>query len=74
MKITIIKIQYSCIIKIHSHNGSIISVQETKKILNDPTLSDKQAGEIRDSFRMLSEVVFDKWYDERKNKKEAIIN
>ncbi len=66
MKITTIKIQYFCIIKVHSQNGSVISIQETKKILNNPNLSDEQAEEIRDNFRMLGEVVFDKWFEEKK--------
>ena len=66
MKITTIEIQYACVIKIHSRNGSIISIEQTKKLLNDPTLSDEQAEEIRDGFRMLGEVIFDKWFEERK--------
>ena len=67
MKITTIRISYSCEIIVHSRNGSIISIEQTKKLLNDPTLSDEQAEEIRDGFRMLGEVIFDKWFEERKN-------
>jgi len=66
MKIQTIKIQYLCEVKIHLYNGNAISVEQTKKILNDPTMSDEQAEEIRDGFRMLGEVIFDKWFEERK--------
>ena len=47
MKIQTIKIQYLCEVKIHLYNGNAISVEQTKKILNDPTMSDEQAEEIR---------------------------
>lgn len=79
MKITTIKIQYLCEVKIHLYNGNVVSIEQTKKLLNDPTLSDEQAEEIRDGFRMLGEVIFDKWFEERKQgqhkqDKEVIIN
>ncbi len=79
MKTTIIKIQYLCKVKIHLYNGNVISTLQTKKLLNDPNLSDEQAEEIRDGFRMLGEVIFDKWFEERKKgqlnqKEEMIIN
>jgi hypothetical protein len=79
MKITTIKIQYICEVKIHLYNGNVISTLQTKKLLNDPDLSDEQAEEIRDGFRLLAEVIFDKWFEERKKgqykqSKEVIIN
>lgn len=54
-----------CII-VHSHNGNLLTVEDTKKILNKPELTDEEATEIRDGFRHLTEVIFDKWMEERK--------
>lgn len=56
----------SCIVIVHSHNGNLLTVEDTKKILNKPELTDEEATEIRDGFRHLTEVIFDKWMEERK--------
>ena len=54
-----------CII-VHSHNGNLLTIEDTKKILNKPELTDEKATEIRDGFRLLSEVIREKWLEERK--------
>lgn len=54
-----------CII-VHSRNGNLLTVEDTKKILNKPELTDEKATEIRDGFRLLSEVIREKWLEERK--------
>ena len=60
------------IIVIHTYDGHLLTSEQSKKILNDPTLTDEQVTEIRDGFRHLAEVIFDKWMEERKalNKKK----
>ncbi|MDP3785096.1 MAG: hypothetical protein Q8R12_03420 [bacterium] len=54
-----------CII-VHSHNGNLLTVEDTKKILKNQELTDEKATEIRDGFRLLSEVIREKWLEERK--------
>lgn len=54
-----------CII-VHSHNGNLLTVEDTKKILNKPELTDEEATEIRDGYRLMAEVIFDKWLGERR--------
>ncbi len=48
----------------------MLSVERVKKILNDPELSDKEIEEIRDGFRNLAEVIFEKWKEERQAEKK----
>ena len=45
----------------------MLSVERTKQLLNDPTLSDKEVAEIRDEFRALAEIIFEKWQEERES-------
>ena len=54
-----------CLI-VHSHNGNLLTIEQTKKILNNPELSDEQLTEIRDGYRLMAEVIFEKWIEERK--------
>jgi hypothetical protein len=53
----------------------MLSVEQMKKILDDPNLSDDQITEIRDSFRILAEIIFDEWAKDRAKtaKKESNI-
>lgn len=51
---------------VHLKNGNLLTVEDTKKILNKPELTDEKATEIRDGFRLLSEVIREKWLEERK--------
>ncbi len=49
----------------------MLSVERVKELINDPNLSDKEIGEIRDGLFMLAEVMFEQWQAERiKAKKE----
>ena len=43
----------------------MLSIERVKELINDPNLSDKEITEIRDGFRMLSEVIFEQWQAER---------
>lgn len=63
------------IIVVHTYDGHLLTIEQSKKILNDPTLSDEQVAEIRDGFRHLAEVIFDKWMEERKalNKEKLLV-
>ena len=53
----------------------MLSVEQMKKILDDPSLSDDETKEIRDSFRILAEIIFDEWQKDRAKsaKKESNI-
>jgi hypothetical protein len=42
----------------------MISIERTKELLADATISDQEAEKIRDSFRDLAEIIFNKWKDE----------
>jgi hypothetical protein len=39
----------------------MLSIEQTKRLLGNPQLSDREAEEIRDISYMLAEVVFEKW-------------
>jgi hypothetical protein len=44
----------------------MLSVERIKEIINDPSLSDEELTEIRDEYRLLAEIIFDHWNEERK--------
>ena len=44
----------------------MLSLEYTKKLLNDPNLSDKEIQEIRDGFYLLAEIIFEKWKEDKK--------
>lgn len=44
----------------------MLSLERTKELLNDPTLSEKEIEEIRDGLRLLAELIFEKWQEDRK--------
>ena len=49
----------------------MLSLEETKKILKDSEMSDKEAEEIRDGYLNLAEIIYEKWLvDTKKNKEE----
>jgi hypothetical protein len=39
----------------------MLSIEQTKRLLGNPQLSDHEAEEIRDISYMLAELVFEKW-------------
>ena len=39
----------------------MLSLNETKRILNRPKMSDEEAEKIRDGFYNLTEIIFEKW-------------
>ena len=39
----------------------MLNLEETKKILKKPEMSDKEAEEIRDGFLNLAEIIYEKW-------------
>lgn len=51
---------------VHLENGHILTIEDTKKILKAPNMSDDDATEIRDGFRRLVEVIYDKFMSERR--------
>jgi len=48
---------------------NMLSIEQTKKLLKDPNISDKEIEEIRDGFRMLAEIIFEKWQQEKQTKR-----
>ncbi len=46
----------------------MLSVERTKQILNDPSLSDEDAEKLRDDFRVLAEIVFEQWRAQHQKK------
>ena len=43
----------------------MISIEETKRILKDKTISDEEAEIIRDEFRALAEIIFEKYQSDK---------
>lgn len=44
----------------------MLTIQQFKKTLNDPTISDSEALEIRDQLYSLAEIIFEQWQAEKK--------
>jgi len=44
----------------------MLSIERIKEIIDDPSLSDEELIEIRDEYRLLAEIIFDQWNEERK--------
>lgn len=48
----------------------MISIEQAKKLLNNPDLTDKEVECARDEMRMLAEMIFEVWQkDKNKNEK-----
>jgi len=48
----------------------MLSLEQAKKSLNDPTLSNEEILEIRDGLHALAEIILEKWQeDQKKNRK-----
>ena len=43
----------------------MLTIQQVKRTLNDPAISDSEALEIRDQLYSLAEIIFEKWQKER---------
>ena len=55
-------------------NKPMLSLERTKELLNDPTPSDKEIEEIRDGFHSLTEIIFEKWKEDREKERESKLN
>lgn len=44
----------------------MLSIEETRRLLGDDTMTDAEVSEIRDAFRILGEIIFEQWLSERK--------
>jgi hypothetical protein len=49
---------------------TMLSIERIKEILNNPTLSDREAAQIRDELRYLAELLFDQWEYEENQRRE----
>jgi hypothetical protein len=47
----------------------MLTLEQVKKLLNDPAIPDDEALEIRDHFYSLAEIIFEQWQKERENEK-----
>ncbi|ABC77911.1 hypothetical protein [Syntrophus aciditrophicus] len=47
----------------------MLNLEQVKKILNDPAISDSEALEIRDHLYSLAEIIFEQWQSQRENDK-----
>jgi hypothetical protein len=45
---------------------SQLTIEEVKELINDPSISDEEVTEIRDSCMNLAEIIFEQWNEERK--------
>ncbi len=43
----------------------MISVEQARTLLNDPTLSDEEVAAIRDELRLLAEIIYDRWIEQK---------
>jgi len=46
----------------------MLTVEETRRLIGDASITDQEAEEIRDSLRILAEIIFEQWLAERKIK------
>jgi len=44
----------------------MISVQQAQQLINDPTLSEKEVQVIRDEMRLLAEIIYECWQEQKK--------
>jgi hypothetical protein len=44
----------------------MLSIEETRRLIGDETLTDVEVTEIRDAFQILGEIIFEQWLSERK--------
>ena len=47
----------------------MLSIEETRKHLDNKNLTDKEVEEIRNGLYGLAEVIFEKWMQDKKNKR-----
>ena len=43
----------------------MLTLEQMKKLLDDPAISDEQALEIRDQLLSLAEIIFEKWQQDK---------
>jgi hypothetical protein len=43
----------------------MLTLEQVKKLLNDPAISDAEALEIRDQCYSLAEIIFEKWQQDK---------
>jgi len=41
----------------------MLTLEQTKKLLGDPEMSDREAQEIRNAFYSLADLIFDSWVE-----------
>lgn len=49
----------------------MLTLEQVKKSLNDPSISDSEALEIRDQMYSLAEIIFEQWQQQREKERES---
>jgi hypothetical protein len=49
----------------------MLTLEQVKKSLNDPSISDSEALEIRDQMYSLAEIIFEQWQLQREQDRKA---
>ena len=44
----------------------MLTFEQSRKILNDPTLTDEEIAEIREAHQALAEIIYEQWLRDRK--------
>ncbi|GEM_PF-2511613 len=44
----------------------MLTLEQMKKLINDPSLTDEQILEIRDQLYALAEIIYEKWQQDKK--------
>lgn len=47
----------------------MLTIDQVKKILDDPAMSDEEAREIRDQLQSLAEIIFEQWQKQREKER-----
>ncbi len=47
----------------------MLTLEQVKKSLNDPSISDSEALEIRDQLYALAEIIFEQWQKEKESRR-----
>ena len=47
----------------------MLTLEQMKKLLNDPSIPDEEVLEIRDQLYSLAEIIFEKWQRERASRR-----
>ena len=50
----------------------MLTLARVKELVDEPSMSDQQAEELRDKLRVLAEIIFEQWQSERLKAKSLV--